>query len=287
MEHIKWNCSLEVGIQEIDAQHYNLVKIINSVMDIKMKGGLRKSANKITYTLLSFAKYHFRTEETLMTKHDYPDYRKQKNDHDKLIERVAKLHGKTERGVNVDFYSVYNFLNDWFLHHTKTHDVKYVPFFVEKGVATEIKKETDKDKKQLTVGHVPLIEWESGYDFGIPDIDRQHRDLVDAINMLYSTINNPKWVDVVELAFKELAKYTSQHFNREEGLMEKFKYPYLKMHSQEHKNFKKKIAETKSRFDKFKTVVDHDFVMMLKDWFMNHTQLEDRKYLGYLKLNEM
>lgn len=282
MPYVDWNHDIEVGIEEIDEQHHNLVKLFNAVEGLRKEGKLAKNANKIIYTLLSFAKFHFRTEETLMLENGYPEYEKQKKEHDKLIEKVSNLKEKVENGKNVDYFSIYNFLIEWFPHHTRVHDLRYVPFFVENGIAKRAGKADgtkSQRKEKLTLGQISLIEWIPEYDFGILDIDNQHRSLVDAINMLYVTINRPNKKEIVESAFKELKKYTSQHFNREEGLMEKHKYPDLIVHRMQHDDFKIQLAKIKQKYDKFKTVIDHDLVIMLRDWFMNHTQNEDRKYL--------
>jgi hemerythrin len=293
MQHIEWNDNLRIGVKEVDEQHFNLVRIVNAVIELDKKEELGRSANKIIYTLLSFAKYHFRTEESLMDKHNYPEYHIHKMQHDDLLKEISRIHEMTEQGQEVDFYPVYNFLNQWFLNHTKKYDEGYVPFFVEKGIAKEVKKSVkskEYTKKQLTLGRLSLIDWEDGFDLGIPDIDSQHRNLVYAVNLLYSTLGKPMNKSTcknVEEAFKELKRYANEHFNREEGLMEKCGYSDLIIHRLEHDNFKQQIMQAKKRYDKHKTIVDHDLVIMLRDWFMNHAQIEDRKYLGSVNTDDV
>lgn len=292
MPHIEWNDDLGVGIKEIDEQHFNLVRIINAVDELENKGQLDRNAGKATYTLLTFAKFHFRTEQELMEKHGYPGIDEHKKSHSELLDEISRIHEMVERGEQVDFYPVYNFLNKWFNGHTKEHDIKYVGFFVKKGVAKEIKKKSPAANvkgAKLTLGKHFLIEWTDSHNIGIDDIDRQHQNLAHAINLLYSTLDQPAnklMKERVDNAFKELATYTGQHFSREEGLMESCRYPDLIVHRMEHDEFKRKITAAKKKFEKYKTLVDHDLVVMLRDWFMDHTQEKDRGYICHLKNKE-
>ena len=284
MPHIEWVEGLEVGIEEIDQQHHNLVRLINAVDERRKKGGLRDSANKIIYTLLAFAKFHFRTEETLMIDYDYPGYQKQKDEHEQMLARLEKFHGKAEKGETVDYFTINNFLCDWFLRHLSSSDMKYVDYFVKYGAAREVEraKKTKKKSGNLSVGPVELIIWGRSYDFGIDEIDDQHRLLADAINEVYETLKNPWKKDTIESSLEKLKDYAGTHFNREEELMVKHYFKGINRHKDEHMRFRFKVEELRTKFRKHKTVVDHDIIMALKDWFLNHTQVEDRKYIPYL-----
>ena len=290
MSEIIWNDELKVGIMEIDEQHHNLVKILNSLYALRDKDKLSKKATrKITYTLLSFAKYHFSVEEILMMAYGYDDYNAHKDQHDAVIKKLADIHSKVDMGHKIDYYPIFKLLNEWFHNHTRKFDVKYVPFFINMGVAKEVSNEKNSESKDWTdhsVGSVSLIDWEASYDLGIEEIDSQHMNLVNAINGLYSTIENPDVEQIVKEAFSELDKFVLQHFSREEKLLEKMNYPTLAEHHEDHEEFKKMVRLVKSEYSKHNTVVDHDLVVMLKDWFFNHAQKEDRKYIEFFKRNK-
>ena len=70
-EPIIWNDSYLTGIERIDEQHKVLVSTLNEANARLSLKVTRELLEKITRDLLSYALYHFETEETLMQEYDY------------------------------------------------------------------------------------------------------------------------------------------------------------------------------------------------------------------------
>lgn len=130
---------------------------------------------------------------------------------------------------------------------------------------------------------VKKIEWTDDFMIGIPEIDMQHRSLINSLNKLIEKYDaNPGEIKEI-LDF--LVDYVLLHFETEETLMEKYNYPDMEEHVKEHRAFTKDI-------NKFMD----DFIMLgpspemekrieegLVSWIKNHILNVDKKMGQYLK----
>ncbi len=86
--------------------------------------------------------------------------------------------------------------------------------------------------------------------------------------------------------FAALHKYTQNHFTYEERYMEKMAYPDLEGHKNIHKNFimrMMKIQKGAIKMRQEKNTMLKETAVFLKDWFLNHILIEDKKYVEFLK----
>jgi hemerythrin len=121
------------------------------------------------------------------------------------------------------------------------------------------------------------IDWTRELEFGIPVIDKQHRQIVDFINELDDacrTGNKEETAHVME----GLLNYTVTHFEFEEELQEKADYPFLKAHRRIHEIFMKKIAEIRERGNHGEDIAPA-LLTLLKGWLTSHIKGEDRDYV--------
>ena len=78
-----------------------------------------------------------------------------------------------------------------------------------------------------------------------------------------------------------LEQYTNFHFFTEEALMKEAKYPDLEDHLELHADLLKKQKRITLEHKKTK---DTNLVLnFLKEWWMEHINIEDRKMLPYLR----
>src|SRR5664279_478058 len=80
-----------------------------------------------------------------------------------------------------------------------------------------------------------VIEWRTGFNVNIPQVDREHRHLFTLIKALN--------LDSVDHTLEELLDYVVTHFSNEQELMEAHKYPELTYHLTLHEEFGKQVAE--------------------------------------------
>jgi len=83
------------------------------------------------------------------------------------------------------------------------------------------------------------IQWSEDFVIGVPEIDEQHKALVEKLNNLIDTYNdNP---DKIREALDFLINYALLHFETEERFMEQYNYPGLEEQIDEHRKFTKTV----------------------------------------------
>lgn len=124
-----------------------------------------------------------------------------------------------------------------------------------------------------------LVTWSDDYSIHIPEIDCQHKELVDMLNRFYEAILENKSQKSLMILLDELTEYAVTHFAIEEKCFEDFNYEHSVEHKKSHKKFVDKVADVKERVEDGRQVLPIEMVVFLKDWLLKHIQDEDRQFL--------
>ena len=130
-----------------------------------------------------------------------------------------------------------------------------------------------------------MFEWVDRYNTGLDRIDDQHRSIVCSINDLMSEHKSDVAQEVVEKSLIAVDDYIAVHLSEEEELMRANGYPGLDDHLEKHAFFVEKFEEFKTKilhWPKHK-VESAKLIVFLSEWFLNHIQVEDQKYVPYIK----
>ncbi|WP_370277621.1 bacteriohemerythrin [Pontibacterium sp.] len=120
------------------------------------------------------------------------------------------------------------------------------------------------------------LEWDEGMSVGVEAIDNDHKQLLALINEISDAIDRNKAPAVIEDVFAQLEAYVVEHFSREEALMRQCRYPDLKAHIKQHRQFTAKVPELKRELlNADSTEVAAEINLFLFDWLMNHIVGED------------
>ena len=126
------------------------------------------------------------------------------------------------------------------------------------------------------------IEWNASVQVGHPQVDSEHKQIVDMYNKLVDERASGAEVDLGEsLIF--LANYVKTHFDSEEGLMTEAGYPG---HGDHHAAHDALLADVEHRVQAFLSGEDADvdeLVSFLRDWLINHIQGHDAAFVGWLQ----
>lgn len=128
-----------------------------------------------------------------------------------------------------------------------------------------------------------LIEWRDEFSVGVPGVDHEHREMIDLINTLYDSFEEPdSELSVLDLLGEIHAKI-SAHFAFEEKEMRDRNYDQFQDHKEDHERLLDEIrdimdeAEIEGRFDR------DTLAARLNAWFVEHFKTKDarlHKYLG-------
>jgi hemerythrin len=131
-----------------------------------------------------------------------------------------------------------------------------------------------------------IIWLKEKHSINIPLIDKQHQEIFLITNLLCDVDGSKEIAERKKniLSYiKRLYAYCNYHFNTEEDIFMKYKYPEAAEHKKIHNDFtlkvKEKLAEVKEHLNpEIKDTID-----FLVDWIITHIMGEDKKYADYFK----
>lgn len=126
-----------------------------------------------------------------------------------------------------------------------------------------------------------IAQWSDALSLGIPEIDGQHKGLLDMVNELWEAIVAKAVPQTVEHILRELAHYTQAHFTAEEALMRVESYPRFQEHLAEHQDFIKQVAAAQAGLAQGR-FLGLDLLHYLTDWLVKHIQGADRHYARFI-----
>ncbi len=132
---ILWDQRFSVGVKKIDEQHQELVKIINCLVENEDATGHSEPIAEVLDRMTKYADYHFETEEALMLEYDYPAYESHRDDHTQFKMKTAEFCLDALRRKETLPDELLSYLRDWLTHHILEVDMKYKPYFYERGVS--------------------------------------------------------------------------------------------------------------------------------------------------------
>lgn len=134
---IEWNEKLVTGVAEIDQQHRVLVDAINEANVRLMTDHDIKLVEQITKDLLSYAIYHFETEEDLMQQFGYQetsaeDAELHQKQHREFSAQVIAVRDGLRDGRSISREDLLGFLNGWLVNHIMSTDQRLGAFIRRK-----------------------------------------------------------------------------------------------------------------------------------------------------------
>ncbi len=130
---------LSVYVVGLDNQHKYLVNTLNSLYHATIRGEAEKVASTILKRLVDYTKFHFRSEEILMEKYEYPHekYMKHVKEHQAFVKATVDFREKYEKGEEELTLRVFKFLATWVKNHVAGTDRDYGRYFLQIGVANK------------------------------------------------------------------------------------------------------------------------------------------------------
>ena len=136
-ELIIWNDDLVTGVDKIDEQHRILVNSINDANTRLTSNCSAEILDQISRDLLSYALYHFETEEELMKEYAYAENHAEDSDlhlnqHREFSSTVVTLREGIKSGHLISREDLLTFLNNWLINHILKTDKRLGAFIVSK-----------------------------------------------------------------------------------------------------------------------------------------------------------
>ncbi len=123
--YIVWKSFYSVDHPALDAQHMEIIDIINELFAVMQKGQDRAALKSLLNRLVHYTNGHFEHEEQIMQEHGYPGFAEHKALHDKMRQRTADLRANIDPVTGSDLLA---FLKEWWVGHIQGQDKKYTPY---------------------------------------------------------------------------------------------------------------------------------------------------------------
>lgn len=128
-----------------------------------------------------------------------------------------------------------------------------------------------------------FFPWSDDYLVHVRVIDNDHKDLVEIVNNLHTCIKNGESRVEIGRVISNLVTYVSDHFAREEALMEEYDYPGITEHKRMHRRLARTVHAIRKLFGEDPAQIDPvKLLSFLKSWLVNHILEEDVSYVPYM-----
>jgi hemerythrin-like metal-binding protein len=133
---IVWNDTLITGIDKIDEQHQILVNLFNEANTKLTANNNVGFLEQITRDMLSYALYHFETEEELMQEYSYTEDKTEDDDthikqHRSFSAKVVAVRNDIKAGILISREDLLSFLNNWLINHILNTDKRLAAFLLQ------------------------------------------------------------------------------------------------------------------------------------------------------------
>jgi hemerythrin-like metal-binding protein len=126
------------------------------------------------------------------------------------------------------------------------------------------------------------LAWSDKLSVGIPEIDSDHRVLVELINLVDTSDPVPEAYSVIGTVLAALADYTEYHFAREEAMHRAVNYPGSADHHASHQLLKRQVLHYQGLYQAAPDGIDvHELFGFLQRWLIEHILHEDMLYVPF------
>jgi hemerythrin len=120
------------------------------------------------------------------------------------------------------------------------------------------------------------FEWSSDLSVGVPEMDNQHRQLINMINDLMDNIDSLGKDEILK-AYTALGDFVVKHFKEEEEFMESIQYDGLATHKIIHERLLNQLGDFAKQIEDG-TLDSEKLFSFLELWLKSHIMGIDAKY---------
>ncbi|MBU0982337.1 MAG: bacteriohemerythrin [candidate division Zixibacteria bacterium] len=120
------------------------------------------------------------------------------------------------------------------------------------------------------------------YSIKVPEIDAQHRRLLELINELHDEIGAGRGNEDIGRFLAAIVEYVRFHFAEEERIMKESSYPGLESHRQMHVDLVNQIVAMLRKLKKGTPISSFQLLSFLKQWWDGHICEDDKRLGAYL-----
>jgi hemerythrin-like metal-binding protein len=122
MALLQWKDQYRTGIEAVDAEHQELIALINRLHDELTASGSKSSVDAFFGDLFRGISAHFALEERFMREKHYDQLPQHKADHERLLDEIRDIMDEYVESSEAGEAELVERLDAWFSRHFETHD---------------------------------------------------------------------------------------------------------------------------------------------------------------------
>ncbi|MDE8650310.1 hemerythrin family protein [Novosphingobium album (ex Liu et al. 2023)] len=130
---------------------------------------------------------------------------------------------------------------------------------------------------------MPLMDWDATLDIGVEEMNREHREILAAINAIYDGAHAGQFGEPMIARIARLADITVRHFADEERLMAREGFAQLETHKAIHRKLLTDFSAHQDAIAAMGGVPTNAFFSFLRLWLSAHIKCIDRKYAEHMQ----
>ena len=123
-----------VSVRRLDEQHQKLFALLNALHEAMRQGKGQAVVQDTLRELATYTVTHFRAEEELMRKTNYPGLAAHRAEHQRFVDKVNQFTQDLKAGGNVSSLQVVGFIKEWLAEHIRRTDRSYSAHMNAQGV---------------------------------------------------------------------------------------------------------------------------------------------------------
>jgi len=125
MTSIEWKPEFSVGEPILDADHRQLIQLLNRFSDPVGPAGSKATIIDHLVQLYRIASKHFAREEAIMQTYGFnSEYVRHYADHQRLLNEITFMMYEQRYGLKKDTRAITEWVHDWFHEHHTTYDAR-------------------------------------------------------------------------------------------------------------------------------------------------------------------
>lgn len=123
MSEIIWKEIYSIGVKELDDQHKELFNLLSRISDFSSIKILVLS--DLVEEIRNYSKLHFKTEEVLMKKYNYPKLKEHVLEHIEFVKKVESIIDESKQVLFVYTTILSDFIKSYFITHMLGTDLEF------------------------------------------------------------------------------------------------------------------------------------------------------------------
>jgi hemerythrin-like metal-binding protein len=128
-----------------------------------------------------------------------------------------------------------------------------------------------------------LIQWSNANAVYLPEIDAEHRSLLQTADALHQAILAGARPERIQTILRNLLIRAEEHFLHEERRMQEVGCPSYNWHKMQHDTFRKRAKTVAKRVERGNGEAAIELLRFFAGWLRDHTAIADRMMGAYLR----